>query len=264
MTEVLTVYTKNYFRLGRTLFLRCKPPPDIISKILEIHPWADAIYFYHSVSGESRHPKITFLGGKEKSLIQHRENGVIYIFDIFQTMFSPGNQNLRKILAEEVSENEKLLDMFAAVGNLSLQPSVKKSCHLIAVEKNVHTYKSLLRTLKVNRIHPVAVLNIDSRRLNLENWADRVLMGYHNVDFQHVRSAVKAAKSGAILHLHPIAKHGNYHEWVYLYKIWIQNSGAHSTFLKATHVKKFSPGQSHYMLDFRIEKLVSDNSSEDN
>ncbi len=254
MSDDMAYYLKSYFRIGNQLIVRKKPPYEIAQKIVDRFPWVEGVYFYQAIRGEERVPQIIHLAGKDKPDVMHKENGVFYLFNIYQTMLSPGNTYLRKLLVDITSLKENLLDMFAAVGNLSLQPTYYNNCNLIAVEKSSSTFKSLQKTMKFNGILPKKLVNIDSRRLQLKNWADTVFLGYHNLDFKHVQTAVKAAKSYAKLHFHPIAKKGAEQDWIDIYSRWISSCGATSEVDDVFHVKKFSPGQSHYLIVISIRK----------
>jgi tRNA G37 N-methylase Trm5 len=121
-----------------------------------------------------------------------------------------------------INDGENLLDMFAAVGNLSLQPLVKRDIEAVLVERDDITYSYLVKTLGKNQIEHNIAKNLDCRDLTLSNWADRILMGYHNVDPSHLRVACDAAKTDAIIHLHPLAKIDNYSEMIKQYQNWIE------------------------------------------
>jgi tRNA G37 N-methylase Trm5 len=246
----------GYKRVGDKVILRSqkKLTFELGKRILTLFPWCTGVFHHKTTIGESRKPVLLFLAGDPETKVKHRENGVTYIFDIGHTTFSGGNSQLRKRMVDVINDGENLLDMFAAVGNLSLQPLVKRDINALLVERDEITYSYLLESLEKNQIEHSIAKNLDCRDLTLSNWADRILMGYHNVDPSHLRVACNAAKSKAILHLHPLAKIDNYSETINQYQNWIERCSVSITSIDVHKIKNYSPGLQHIEVVFSITK----------
>ena len=146
---------------------------------------------------------------------------------------------------KEIDSKEKIVDMFAAVGNLSLQPLFYKKNKSILIEKSKYTFNFLKKTIERNKINSAQLINNDCRDVNIENYADRVFLGYHNVDATHINKALELSKETSLLHLHPLAKPGNYNELVERYTRMINNKSIDAQILRIDKIKNYSPGLHH-------------------
>ncbi len=247
----------GYKRHGNFIFLRSQEQLDnkLGEAILSLYPWCEGVYHYKNTIGESRNPEVVCLGGSIDSIIEHKENKVIYIFDFKKIMFSGGNSALRKRLVTIVQEDEFIVDMFAAVGNLSLQPIFYKKINAILIEQDPYTFTFLEKTIDKNNITSVNLINDDCRRVSMSNIADRIFMGYHDVDQSHIAQAIKLSKDRCNIHLHPIAKAGNYEEWITRYTNWIEYYGVKCEHVQVFKVKNYSPGLHHIEIIITVNKL---------
>lgn len=246
----------GYKRLGDFMFLRSNRQlsPDLGEAILELFPWCKGVYQYLSTEGMSRNPMLVYLGGSKDTIIEHQENKVAYVLDFAKIMFSGGNSHLRKLLVNDVADHEFLVDMFAAVGNLSLQVLYYREIDAILIEQDPYTFSFLEKTVQRNNIENVQLINQDCRDVKLENTADRIFMGYHDVDLSHLRKALVIARDRVTLHLHPIAKVGYYDEWVERYSNWIRELGGNIEKVNTRMIKHFSPGLDHIEIQIIVQK----------
>ncbi|MCH8908362.1 MAG: hypothetical protein IH840_14840 [Candidatus Heimdallarchaeota archaeon] len=246
----------GYKRLGDKVILRSKF--DLTEKlgraVLEVLPWSTSVFQHLTTTGEVRRPKLKFLAGDRDTLTVHIENGVKYALDIANITFSGGNSQLRKRLITTVHAGEQIVDMFAAVGNLTLQAIKYNNIEAILVERNEYTYQFLLKTLKLNNLSDVVTKNQDSRNLKTLNWADRVFMGYHAVARDHLASALRISKAKSILHLHPLAKNKEYQKTLDIYTSHLEKLGAQIEKVEIQKVKSFAPGVDHIEITYSIQK----------
>ena len=246
----------GYKRLGDFMMLRSSHQlsAKLGEVIMQSYSWCRGVYQYIATEGETRQPKIIHLAGDKNTETTHLENGVKYVLDIQQVMFSGGNSQLRRSLVDMVANGENLLDMFCAVGNLSMQVLVHKKVNAILVEKSFVTFEYLIRTLQANHIEGYKTLNIDCRDLQIDDWADRIFMGYHDVDKSHLLVAVKAAKSHCKIHLHPIAPFNDYQNVITQYTQWFEELGVKIIEVNSKKVKDYSPKLHHIQVIYSIEK----------
>lgn len=241
----------KYQRYGNIAILRSNDliPNEIGEKFRTNHTWCESVYQYHTTIGENRRPILRLLAGKGNTITIFRENEVSYEIDLAKVMFSKGNLFLRQRLISQISNEDFLLDMFAAVGNLSLGVLYHTGCQGVLIEKDPDTFRYLTKNVIKNRISKTTrTLNIDCRNIEIENWATRVFLGYHNISKDHLRSGFRASQNFAVFHFHPLLPARNLalevDNYVKRINSWVFGIGKFvlQDFYK---VKKFSPGIVH-------------------
>ncbi|HUH99632.1 MAG TPA: tRNA (guanine-N1)-methyltransferase, partial [Nitrososphaerales archaeon] len=68
------------------------------------------------IEGDFRLRKLRHLGGEERTVTIHKENGIRLKLDVETCYFSPRLSTVRLRIAEQVVPGEKVLNMFAGVG----------------------------------------------------------------------------------------------------------------------------------------------------
>ncbi|MFQ5977701.1 MAG: hypothetical protein ACE5OZ_06220 [Candidatus Heimdallarchaeota archaeon] len=155
-----------------------------------------------------RKPNIRIIAGKKETKTIHREHGVKFKLDAARITFSAGNLHERKRMIEVIREGF-LIDMFAAVGNLSLPAVIHRmpSLKAIGIELNPLAHYYLIQTIKINGLsdHYQAILG-DSRVETPKNIADYVIMGCWEADNEHLLAAVNALNQnqGGHIYLHTV------------------------------------------------------------
>jgi tRNA wybutosine-synthesizing protein 2 len=153
-----------------------------------------------------RTPHFEILAGKTDTVTLHKELSCKFWIDALRLTFSTGNHSERQRLINEVKAKEKIIDMFACVGNLSLPIGVHHpQCQIQGIEVNPYAFKFLTRNIQINHLEGryKAILG-DNRNVTPKNWADRVLMGFFDITTDHLRSALQSLKQeqGGIIHIH--------------------------------------------------------------
>ncbi|MFX0116559.1 MAG: hypothetical protein ACFFB3_18570 [Candidatus Hodarchaeota archaeon] len=153
-----------------------------------------------------RRPSIRVIAGRNETETIHREHRVRFKLDAAKITFSAGNLYERKRMIETIREGF-LVDMFAAVGNLSL-PAVAHwapSLKALGIELNPLTHRYLTETIAINGLtnHYKSILG-DSRVETPENIADHVIMGCWAADNEHLLAAIRAVKQdeGGHIYVH--------------------------------------------------------------
>ncbi|MCK5112822.1 MAG: hypothetical protein KAQ84_04705, partial [Thermoplasmatales archaeon] len=76
------------------------------------------------ISGTYREPKVGILYGSKNTETIHKENGIRYKLDLQKIMFSSGNMDERKRMANISNKNETVVDLFAGIGYFTIPMAV--------------------------------------------------------------------------------------------------------------------------------------------
>lgn len=63
--------------------------------------------------------------------VQHRENGVLFAFDVTKCMFSSGNVSERIRMSEKKCEKEIIVDLYTGIGYYSIPLLVKSNAEKV-------------------------------------------------------------------------------------------------------------------------------------
>ncbi len=252
----ITDIPRGYKRIGDKIILRHKNilTNDLGIAIMKAYPWCNGVFQHINTVGENRKPKIIHLAGDENTIVEHHENGVTYILDFGKITFSGGNRHLRERLVNLVKPNEFLVDMFAAVGNLSLQVIHHKKIPSILIEKDPYTYQFLEKTIEKNKIKNTLIINDDCRNINFKNKATRIFMGYHNVNITHLKAAVNILKNNGFIHVHPLSYKNHYNQIIEKYTNWFDKLDVQNSIIMINKIKNYSPNLHHIEIIYKINK----------
>lgn len=206
------------------------------------------------VTGDLRTPVVRLLFGTDTVAV-HRENEVLYKFDVSKLMFSSGNNDERARVAGIDCDDEIVVDMFAGIGYFSIPLAVhQRPRKIIACELNPVSHSYLVENIGLNHVEGIVepVLG-DNRSLEGESVADRVLMGYVKTTHEYLSTAFRLVKSGGIIHYHetcpcellparPVER------------LQAANPRGRVDVIGFREVKSYSPGVSHVVVDARVVK----------
>ena len=104
------------------------------------------------------------LSGEENYFVEHKEDSIIFKFDLRKTYWCSRLQNERSRILNLISKNNILLDAFCGVGPLSLR-ACKKGIKVFANDLNPDCYKYLNDNIKYNKIKKdlIKTYNMDAR-----------------------------------------------------------------------------------------------------
>ena len=211
---------------------------------------------------------------------EHRENGVLFQFDVTRSMFASGNGSEKARLIQLVNtveaqsagkrDGEVVLDLYAGIGYFSLPLLVHTHVsHIYLCEHNLHTFDALTRSLAANNI-PTTRYTLhpgDNRRPELQaelaGKVDRVLLGLLPSSEDGWSTAVKAlnANKGGWMHVHANVRVGREDEWVRCVQSGLEalvrrEAGVKSGWLvrvaHVEHVKSFAPLVKHLVADVHL------------
>lgn len=221
------------------------------------------------VEGEFRTRRFKHVAGLPHTTTIHREHGLRYCIDLEGAYFSPrlGTERLRVI--HQISPGDTVLDMFAGVGPFALL-AAKKGARVIAIDKNpvavrclkenarlnkAQLDKAQLKNAQLSKTH-LEILEGDAAELALryENSADHVIMNLPHSASQFLAPAIKAAKTGGVVHYYAIAPVEDLYADMDLIKKAASNMGASAEILYQGIVRSYAPRKYNIVMDFRLIK----------
>ena len=209
---------------------------------------------YEGIVGDLRKPRIKILYGSETETI-HKEYGCLFKLDISKVMWSMGNIEERKRMAHISNPKEVVVDMFAGIGYFSI-PMAKysKPKKIYGVEINPEAYYYLRENIRLNRLRNIQPILGDNRDLDLENVADRVIMGYVLKTRYFLDKAFQLLKEeGGVIHYHDtLPEKALYSEGVQSIRRATEVHNYRLTSYEIRKVKKYAPGVWHVVIDAKV------------
>ncbi len=267
--EELSVLPRGFQTLGKVIILKLNPKlfekREIIGKTyLKLFPNIRSVYInLGKVVGAFREPEnIEYIAGENNPIVEHKEHGIIYRFDITKIMFSKGNINERKYLATLVKDGEIIIDMFAGIGYFSL-PIAKHSSavKIFSIEINPVSYKFLIENIKINHLEDIIIPifgNSKEEVLNLSKSgtrADRVVMGVLPAPRDFIKEALSLTKdNGTIFHYEGVVSKNEFTSLFEEFKEEAKKIGFKSELRQQRIIKSYGPNLYHTVLDILAYK----------
>jgi tRNA wybutosine-synthesizing protein 2 len=270
LTEVeLSTLPRGFQTVGKVIILKLNSilikKRNIIGKAyLELFPNIRSIYInLGKIIGTFREPEnIEYLAGEDNPIVEHKEHGVIYRFDITKIMFSKGNINERKYLATLVKNGEIIVDMFAGIGYFSL-PIAKNSSpeKIFSIEINPVSYKFLVENIRINHLEDLItpilgdskeeVLNLNKSGIR----ADRVLMGVLPAPKDYIKEGLSLTKdNGTIFHYEGIVSKDEFPSLFDEFNKEAKDLGFKTELKQQRIIKSYGPNLYHTVLDILAYK----------
>lgn len=203
--------------------------------------------------GQTRRPNYTLIAGEPDTLTIHVEGGVTFRIDPLRFTFSGGNRAERIRMGEITKPRDKVLDMFACVGQFSLHAAKRGVAEVIAIEINPEAYEILAENISLNRLDDrVKPILGDCRDVHPTQSVNRVIMGYLHDTYDYLEHALESLVSdGGTIHMH-IAQPEN--EVVRTTKI-VEDICSNHGFTSQSSVRKvkmYAPKIYHYVFDISV------------
>ena len=207
------------------------------------------------VEGEYRTRRYRVVAGEPRTTTIHKENGLRYLVDLQGAYFSPrlGTERLR--IAGLVKPEDVVLDMFAGVGPFSLLLA-KKGALVIAIDKNPVAVRCLRENARLNKITNIEIHEGDSRQIaeDYEDQADHVIMNLPHTASSFLAPAIRAARSGGVVHYYCIASEDDLYGDEALIEKSARESDAEWEPLFKGIVRSYAPRRHNVVIDFRVTK----------
>ena len=257
--EELKLLPAGFDHIGHMLIISLPPQltpkrTEIAAALLRIEGVRTVAVKKGPIGGREREPKIEVVAGDPRTGTVHRESGCSFKLDVARVMFSLGNLYERARLPKLVQPGERIVDLFAGVGQFSI-PIAKHAqpAEVYAIELNPTAYEYLCENIRLNRVgHVVKPIRGDCEAVAPQGIADRVLLGILHVTHRYLPLALEVLRpEGGVIH---------YHESVPfslgfsrpVERIRKAAAEREVKILNERVVKRYAPGVAHVVIDARI------------
>jgi len=170
------------------------------------------------VDGVNRIRPVEYLVGEKKTKTIYIEHGIRLAVDIDKAYFSPRLSTEHSRIAQQVNENEIIVDLFCGIGPFAL-PIVKNSkVKVHAIDINAEAIKLLEENITLNKIKGKIIPHVGDCRVvvkekKLFEIADRVIMNLPGYAINFIDVACSALKKeGGIIHFYRFVSGENLEE----------------------------------------------------
>jgi tRNA (guanine37-N1)-methyltransferase len=151
------------------------------------------------VHGDYRIRKLEFLAGKNSTVTVHKEHGCRFKIDVAKTYFSPRLSTERLRIADMISDNEVITNMFAGIGTYSIIiANMNKTCKVYSIDSNPVAIELCKINAKLNKVQDrVIPIYGDAKEVinkQIKCQSNRVLMPLPEKAREFVDSAIWALK----------------------------------------------------------------------
>jgi tRNA G37 N-methylase Trm5 len=205
----------------------------------------------------SRRSKAILLYGDEGE-VKHYENGVCYVFDPFQVMFSSGNITERIRMGKVQAKDEIIVDAYAGIGYYTLPfLAMAGAAQVHACEMTPASIEGLIRGLSANSVEAKCTIHQGDNQTTmpkLRDIADRVILGLLPSSEKTWPLAIDCLKpEGGVIHVHMNIHNHELETWPEQTKQYFADYSKRNTeIMHLEIVKSYSPGISHVVLDLKL------------
>ncbi len=204
------------------------------------------------VTGEFRVRHYRVLCGEDRTTTVYKEHGFVYEMDLNKVYFSPRLSTERKRVADQVTDMELVLDMFAGVGPFAI-PISRRAMYTIAVDKNPDAYEYLKKNIALNKAARIEAVNADAREVRPPRPPDRIIMNLPHSARDFLDVAFKMISVGGVIHYYDIRPEGEiFDAAVKMARQKASESGCLIEIINKRIVRSYSPHEYNIVLDIRV------------
>ncbi len=252
-------------QIGDIIIIRI--PDSLLSKkktigeiLLQKLKTAKSVFYQSSsVEGDFRIRNLELLAGEDKTETEYKEHGCRFMVDVQKAFFSPRLSTERERIANIVNDGETVINMFGGVGMFSIIAAKKKKCIVYNIDINPDAIELCKKSVSLNKMKgQVESIVGDASQVIEERLADkgdRVLMLLPERSDEFLGSAIKATKSGGIIHYYSHQHADKRQDATELSKQhFLQVTSMKSEILGGRMVRPVGPHYYQTVVDVRITK----------
>jgi len=212
------------------------------------------------VQGRLRTIKTRHLAGIKTTEAVYKENGCTFFLDVNTCYFSPRLSEERKRLVAECKRGERVMVMFGGVAPYAItiakgKPSVKE---VVSVEIGRECSKYAARNVIKNKVEgKVQIIQGDVKKQIPKLTGagvvfDRIIMARPNLEETFIKTALRVAKKGTIIHYHGFAHENEREKMVKDLEEETKREERRVKILSVMRVGDIAPGKYRYRVNLKI------------
>jgi tRNA (guanine37-N1)-methyltransferase len=229
---------------------------EIGQAILTIHQSIHSVFRKSSkVNGEYRIRGIELIAGENNTITIHKEYGLSFKVDIAQVYFSPRLATEHRRIAQQVSPDEYVLDMFGGIAPFALHIAQLQPCNITTVDINPSATKLIAESLKLNKhllgeIHCLEgdIDAIAQSFLEKNQLFDRIIMNHPSNAISYLSLARQLLVTGGLIHFYIFAPEATVAKDA---QKLVQEFLPNSEVFDIHAVRQSSPSEFHYCITLR-------------
>ncbi|EWG07521.1 MAG: methyltransferase [Candidatus Aramenus sulfurataquae] len=171
----------SYYVIGDIALVSMKESYGDTSKkvgevIMSINRKVRSVFLRKKVTGQFRVNELELLAGENKTDTVYKENGLKFYVDVAKVYVNPTMARERLELRREVKMGDKVLDAFTGYGPIALNLAVT-GAYVVAGDLNLEGLYMLKRSMELNKIRSVDVINYDASFLPFRDKSFDVVIG---------------------------------------------------------------------------------------
>lgn len=264
--ELRNKLPKSYDIIGNIILIKL---PDIIlnykreigESLLKTNKNIKTVCLIQPVSGELRTRNIKVIAGDNSTETIHRESGVSFNLNIKRVYFSPRLAMERKRVANQVEQNEIIVDMFAGIAPFSvIIAKYANPKRIYTIDKNEHAIKYAKENIKKNKVLDkieliqADVINIKHILKNEGIKANRVIMNLPFSSYIFFPYALSIIANTSVIHYYDILKEEKIQERINELKTVAEKNRITLTKLDIKKIKTYAPHEFYIGIDITAKK----------
>jgi tRNA (guanine37-N1)-methyltransferase len=208
--QSLELVPRAYDLIGDIAVLEVPEELDSVKKqigenFLKIHPNFETVLNKKgAISGTVRTREYELLAGVYKTDTIHTEYGCKIAVDLEKAYFSPRLLEEHHQVAQQVEDNELVIDLFCGVGPFPLHITKRTTAGVIAVDINPEAIQLLKRSIELNQLRgEIQAVVSDAHKFaqtSVPRIANRIIMNHPSGAEEFVSDACRLVKAGGVIH----------------------------------------------------------------
>lgn len=211
-----------------------------------------AVYRKNSeIKGVVRTRELEHLAGDDQPVTVHKEYDSQIMLNVKEVYFSPRLATERKIITDQISDGEIIIDMFTGVGPFAINISRRHKVKIYAIDINHQAISYLKKNIKNNKLKgEISPIEGDVRDVlnDLNIQVDRIIMNLPGTAHEFLSIAIKHLKHGGIINYYQFSR--DFEEPIEMIKSAAKPQKV--KILGHRKVKSRSPGVWHVAIDAQI------------
>jgi tRNA (guanine37-N1)-methyltransferase len=206
-------------------------------------------------SGKFRTPKLKIIAGEKRKETELKENNARFRLNPEKAYFSVRLATERKRIADQVKKGEQILAMFSGIGVYPIVISKNKDPkEIVSIEINPIACKYQKENILLNKISNIRLYKGDVKKIVplLKMKFDRILMPLPRGAEDYLKTALKSAKKGTIIHFYDFLHETEFKKAEEKIKKSCKKSRKKCKIIRTIRCGQFGPGIYRICVDFKL------------